>query len=556
MSVLVSFVPQTQIASWNTGRKTVPAISLPQRRSFATPTTPFMRTNQLKKASSSSTSAPESIRTANVVVVGGGPCGALAAIKLHQRGIPVTLVEKVPDFTKFDVSRSYILTLDFRGRKVLDSVPGLLDRVKNEGLVFERMKITAWTAEDEVKTFTSASKTPDGEENVRVLRPGLLIGLKTFVLNYCDNVTPMYGTSLKSIRFEEDGNMELLLDTKGKQHYLRTRLILACDGKNSVVLKELERGARDEGTVTIKNSHGFGDIPYDSPAVGLKVKSIVLNETVTTDIERKNPEAASQSDDVKFLRGQMKERPVTAKFNTVMFPLRPKYLKMSGVILGAIVARADHSLWKLENVEDGYKLFEANHPQANIRDYISPEEMQRFVSARPLTFPPISRPKSLVHHIGSSSLGGVACLGDAAHSFPPDLGQGANAAFLDVGTLMQVFGEARDNEQIRSVLQRYEGLVDGEASALMSLHRVAAPYQYGQSTAGSQLTLINSALRRKLENVLPGVFYAAMKELVFRDLSYSEIVRQAEVTTTRLRFIAISVLLVPLIGILSFRVSF
>jgi len=66
-----------------------------------------------------------------VIVVGGGLCGTLLAIRLRQRGFETLLFEKRPDMRKEEISagRSINLALSNRGLRALEMI-GLREKAK------------------------------------------------------------------------------------------------------------------------------------------------------------------------------------------------------------------------------------------------------------------------------------------------------------------------------------------------------------------------------------------------------------------------------------------
>mmetsp|Transcript_14110 Transcript_14110/g.21546 ORF Transcript_14110/g.21546 Transcript_14110/m.21546 type:complete len:104 (+) Transcript_14110:1127-1438(+) len=93
--------------------------------------------------------------------------------------------------------------------------------------------------------------------------------------------------------------------------------------------------------------------------------------------------------------------------------------------------------------------------------------------------------------VSSSSGSGVVLVGDALHSFPPDLGQGVNTALCDVVALKECLEGAITNNNndntsslafLPKALEDYEERNGPETRSLIQLARCGAPYQYDQSS--------------------------------------------------------------------------
>ncbi|CDF36588.1 unnamed protein product [Chondrus crispus] len=281
----------------------------------------------------------------------------------------------------------------------------------------------------------------------------------------------------------------------------------------------------------------------------MNIKGVVVKENFTELLTPPAPIEESEGGN-RVLVGAKKNRPRNAVFSLIVFPLVPGAVKTLGGFLGLSANLPNHELWKAQTVEEGYRLFEDNFPQAKIRECISEEQMATFVQTRPSVFCPITRRDSLAFRVGEPAQGGVLVMGDAAHSFPPDLGQGVNSAFEDVAVFTDLLDGFSNDTSLDTVLKEYEARRDADTTALTKIARVAAPYQYGQNKLGSMLSVFNRNGRDKLTKLLPNFFYPAMITLVYSDIPYSCILSRTNATTLRIWLLAASLVVGPLASVL------
>lgn len=223
-------------------------------------------------------SAPQQIQDANILIVGGGPCGSLAGMLLHQRGIPATLIERNADVMNFDAAKTYSMGIIGRGWKAASAVPGLLEYIRPYCISTSLSRFDIVAIDGSVASVGTNMLIPN-RNTALLYRFRLLQVFKSFLQERTD-VATMYGSTLEHIDFKEDGTMHVTVKDNNGLQVLKTRLILACDGKNSVVLKYL-REAQNRATQNIQNVQsirGFEERSLSNPSVGIVSKGIVLDQ--------------------------------------------------------------------------------------------------------------------------------------------------------------------------------------------------------------------------------------------------------------------------------------
>jgi kynurenine 3-monooxygenase len=165
--------------------------------------------------------------------------------------------------------------------------------------------------------------------------------------------------------------------------------------------------------------------------------------------------------------------------------------------------------------------------------------MENFICARSLAFPPVQRCRSLagLASIRRSGESGVALLGDAAHSFPPDLGLGVNSALEDVFLLCSILEQeatVQDGGSIHNALNAHADMRDVDTSALMRMMISGGPYKYGQSVWRARLWRLDMSLRSTLARAFPSIFFPHLYMLRTSDLRFSEIMAKQDTTMRRI----------------------
>lgn len=496
----------------------------------------------------------------------------------------MTLVERAPARGGgADPTRSFSYLLALRARRALSLVPGLWEQVEQAAVggaptlaMFPARK-PAWK-----KSMAMGKAVP----GVWLSRRKLL-DVMVREVEAAEGVEALFGVECLAARAvvragegEGRGVVEVAVrDGDGQVTVLRGSLVVACDGARSVVRRCLEGGGGGEGEwdgwrhtegevgVEFQSRRGFGVDRWENPATCLRYKTVTLpprpkfqmkkasGGEVVGELESRggggggagtgaaNDEIVDMTvepDDICAFRGDTEGRQRREVFNMGALPVGKD---VSAGRTGTIVLRPDHGLWETRSPEATYQLFERNFPQlVSVRSVIAGDEMKRFASTKASKFPSIQRVRSLVGHAEGS---GVVFIGDAAHCFPPDLGQGVNSALDDVVVLCRHLDAAdAAGKDLAHALASFEEERDEDVSALMRLQKVGAPYQYGQSKAGALLWFVNQKLRLTLADLAPAVFHQQIFSSINSDQRYSEILMQADATTRRI-WILVSIILLP-----------
>merc|ERR1712054_697267 len=159
-------------------------------------------------------------------------------------------------------------------------------------------------------------------------------------------------------------------------------------------------------------------------------------------------------------------------------------VKKSATRTANLICLPGHELWNLDDSGDNSNssggistidslrdYLKMNFPQIPLDKFVDDEEIKRFATADKGFFPSPQYCKGL-----SSNKIPVALAGDAAHAFPPDLGQGVNSGLADVHDLYTSLKETDNN--IEKGLKLYEDRRAPEVAALTKMMVFGYPYQY------------------------------------------------------------------------------
>lgn len=475
--------------------------------------------------------APRAVREARAVVVGGGPCGMVTAFALAEAGVSsVTILERgVRDAP----SGGYSFAIGKRGDHILQTLPDVWERVVARGSQFREHSVVLFTQKGVVRPSMNRSTS----KPVWLPRDALLIILRTTLLAALPGVNIRYGASFAGLSRGEDG--VLSVHVAGEQS-LDAELVLGCDGEHSLVRNALLENA------DASSRAGFELQSFNNPAVGLHFRALFTGPSprLLLPAGTEGEEPGELDPHVGYrLVGSSKVPARKRLANVGIFPVggvdgesRPATFALYG----------NHALWDTASADEFYALLEESIPHVNSRELFTREAAESFVNAKQRRFPKIQRARSLAARFP----GGAAALllGDAAHAFPPDLGQGVNAAFEDVWVFRQAIAASKEDASVADVLERYESMRTADIDAVLVLMRDAFPYQYGHVPWRLKVDGIRIGLRLKLHELFPWIFSKPVLLRVMSTTPYSVIL--AETKASNRRGYAILALIFGLLAVL------
>jgi kynurenine 3-monooxygenase len=255
---------------------------------------------------------------------------------------------------------------------------------------------------------------------------------------------------------------------------------------------------------------------FPSPSSGLRYKALRLpsNFSLDADTGEENHAVSTQSYNI---RGKFRER--RRAMSLGVLPIKESNTPRPAMLINW----TDHQLWQLKTGEEVLNFLAQAFPQLPLRQMISSQEADRFAQSAGGTFPSPQFCAGL-HHLllrppqpDEPTASGILLLGDSAHCFPPDIGQGVNSTLEDVSVLNQVLAENGDD--LARSLPDYETQRSPDVEALVRLAQIAAPWQYNQAPLRTKLWLMGVVIRLGLSKFLP--FISPPIVFQIRDPQYS-----------------------------------
>lgn len=191
----------------------------------------------------------------NILIIGGGLCGSLLALRMAQRGYQVTVYEGRPDLRKTDISagRSINLALSNRGLKSL-RLAGVEDKAR-EICIPMRGRLMH---DNQGKTFESNYSGREGEV-INSISRGDLNGILLTEAEKHENVNIHFNTRCLSVDIENKVATFESYNTK-EQFTVTADVIFGTDGAGSALRKSYESQFPDFNVSQDFLSHGYKEL--------------------------------------------------------------------------------------------------------------------------------------------------------------------------------------------------------------------------------------------------------------------------------------------------------
>ena len=461
----------------------------------------------------------------SVLIVGGGPSGLATALMLAKRGwTDITVLEQRSTADYYEPDKSFNYLIDGRGQKFTDYLE-ITSNLPTIGVSTQEFYLTRIAPNGSRKSSKLPIVDPKRKTSYWITRKAFVKMLYQEAQNCQDCIKVLFNAKCVEINKITTNNQEDKLDViaeVGKDNFVRfaPSLLIGCDG-----LRSLVRHTLAEWDTSGLNKFQMQLFPCDS--AGLRYK--VLSLPPKPPLDDSGAEYAV-SERAYIVLGALRhpQRYLRLGILPVKDPEEPRTAN--------VITKPDHEVWNLKDGQAIYSFFKQSFPQLPIRKILSPEEADRFAKSEGGCFPQpqyCSGLQFLLRHkpeTQDSSPIGVVLLGDTIHCFPPDIGQGVNAALEDVCVLDEALSQT--NDDISQALPLYESLRVADTKALIRLVQIAFPWQYGQDPFRTKVWSINFFLRLVLSRLFPFLFSPQAFFLVQNyQLSYQEILAKVDRTT-------------------------
>jgi len=503
-------------------------------------------------------SSPSIVQREKAVVVGGGPVGLASAIMLANRGYDVSVFEATAskEIRTFDPAIAYLYNVNVRGQIFTKMFPNIHKKLLERSVASSQTGFMLAPA-DVTKDITYPKIPAFGgvDESYWIARHDMTVLLWDAVEDH--NTSTEQNNQIGKIEYEQgvscigvspsnndnrESSISVIVKNKssGEEKTVTGKLVVGADGIRSRVRKCLqERSNLFAGWDY--NAKKFEVKKFISPATGLKLKALQVPAGEYTIQDADGKEATTKNNDFVIVRGK-KDTPL----EYLSFGCLPV---KDGVHIrpGNCVTRPNHVLWTMKTGEEVKHWFTNNYPRLDFDKMIPDKEWERFAKAEGLAFPPCQYSPGLQASSENDECG-VVLLGDAAHAFSPDIGQGINSGLMDVVQLGEILesratpsdGESGESKgSLGQALKKYESVQAPVTRGLIRIARFGSPYQYNQSLRkdrlGKKLHTANLAMRLLLNKITFGVFPKPMILMVNDiSLSYRQVARRADLGTAAL----------------------
>lgn len=404
-----------------------------------------------------------------IVIIGAGPAGLLLAhYLLRRQRYYIEIYDRRPDPRRStpDERRSFPISLQKRGRKALQAIPGLEEAVANHAIICQGTVIH------------SKTKTRD----IQRQNPVLTIDRNQLVLALLEQLTATYPDNLK-LYFnctcqQLDANQQTVsfLNATGRPFSISYDRLIGADGARSQVRQQL---AEHHGLIC------------EQTYIPDAYKSVFLSRT--------NPDKH-----VELAPDRIHTSNLGRNSRIVLAP------QPGDKLHGAFIFNVDNNpLEGFTTKEEILAYFEEKLPV--FRQLMSDTE------AEALLHRPVARLMTVKcdrFHQGEH----ILLIGDAAHAVSPSIGQGCNSSLQDVAILDQLLDQFQDDWS--QALPQFSRQRVPEAHALKDL----SDYSFPRSTPLVIEFFLRLTLGRKLHQWFPDQFQPFVFDLVLdSDISYAKV---------------------------------
>ena len=168
-----------------------------------------------------------------VAIIGAGPVGMVAALGLHERGVPVVVIESDPDQVRTEWRGS---TLHPPTIEIFDEV-GIADPILENGIKLERMVYRDLELDERVSfPYELISEYTRFPFRIQYEQYKVLKHLKDLLKK--NEIPVLYSHTVTGFE-QDDESVTVTIDADGTTRTLRSEWLLAADGAHSIVRKSL-----------------------------------------------------------------------------------------------------------------------------------------------------------------------------------------------------------------------------------------------------------------------------------------------------------------------------
>jgi len=408
----------------------------------------------------------------------------------------IVVLERRKTRESFDRGKAFNYQLDGRGQKMLALI-GIDEKMLQDfGVANLESAFTTFNSKGEENQLSVPFVLKDKQTAYWVTRQALLVLLLQHLerTNTDDRIRVLFDHSFDSIDVSSNAINVKAIASGGEAKVFHPQLILGCDGLNSKVRECLDLA---------EGNDFFKMIAKASPSSDLFYKVIQL----PMDIVVNGKQSLLGNHNMSYIFTSS-YKALDERLSLFSLPVaRPTEPRTANIILPR-----NHKLWKISDKEALHQYLKVGFPQLDIDKIFPEQELEDFVAFRPGKFPDPQYSPRVFSEIKSGDTS-VSCvlLGDAAHSFPPDLGLGVNSALQDVYFLAQKLGNK--NIEMTDAIAEYEEERLPESRALVRLVGTVFPYQYNHVPWRFNLSMMKFLIQLGISKITGGLVY----EPAFRD---------------------------------------